>query len=390
MRYILLLICLLPVLLYAQDCQNPQKYQEKMLAADSCIQAGNFSLAYDNYSAARIYCRDSTSVVEEAKAALFQKINNLRAEAVKARSKADILNNTMRINNLRFAQFLNQQVYESYELSRQTAQLADGCNSLPAAAKDELREQTLLSQAFRLEYLSEFDLALVLADSLCTHYPSSRSYDCRSIIYYYLKNWKEAVADADKAIALERMVSLRPKVHTPWNKALALSNLGRYDAALVNLDTAMQLLQEQADEDQYWYDNHLQDEIVTFTGINSVFFFKDEMLRAMRLFKLFNQIYKGPYDARHFSKLRKESFTMSAALLSINYALVHAEAIPEDYVAYLLIGYLWELARYPDAATVNYQKFLEGHQKWRSEKYQAYASGFGTELYRQLSKEYGY
>jgi len=83
MRYFLLLLCLLPALLYAQDCQNPQKYQEKILAADSCIQAGNFRLAYDNYSAAQIYCRDSAGVVEEAKAALFEKINGLRVHAQK-------------------------------------------------------------------------------------------------------------------------------------------------------------------------------------------------------------------------------------------------------------------------------------------------------------------
>ena len=72
----------------AQNCPHLTKYREKIQAADSLIAAGNFSLAYENYSAAQIYCRDSTEVIEEAKAALFQRINKLREEAETAKQEA--------------------------------------------------------------------------------------------------------------------------------------------------------------------------------------------------------------------------------------------------------------------------------------------------------------
>jgi Leucine-rich repeat (LRR) protein len=72
----------------AQNCANPAKYQEKIQAADSLIAAGNFSLAYDNYSAAQFYCRDSAAVVDEAKASLFQRTNRLRDEAETAKQEA--------------------------------------------------------------------------------------------------------------------------------------------------------------------------------------------------------------------------------------------------------------------------------------------------------------
>lgn len=72
----------------AQNCPHLTKYREKIQAADSLIAAGNFSLAYENYSAAQIYCRDSTAMIEEAKAALFQRINKLKEEAETAKQEA--------------------------------------------------------------------------------------------------------------------------------------------------------------------------------------------------------------------------------------------------------------------------------------------------------------
>ena len=87
-KYWIIIALLWPISNYAQDCENPTKYQEKVEAADSLIATGNFSLAYENYSAAQIYCRDSATVVEEAKAVLFRRLNKLREEAETAKQEA--------------------------------------------------------------------------------------------------------------------------------------------------------------------------------------------------------------------------------------------------------------------------------------------------------------
>lgn len=60
-----------------------------MLAADSCIAAGNYSVAYDNYNAAAVYCRTQIEDINAAKDRLFVKINGLREQAETAQQEAE-------------------------------------------------------------------------------------------------------------------------------------------------------------------------------------------------------------------------------------------------------------------------------------------------------------
>ncbi len=72
-----------------QECLNYNKYVEKMAAADSCILAGDYRFAQDNYNAAKVYCLSENENIEKAKENLFQRIDKLRLEAETQKSLAE-------------------------------------------------------------------------------------------------------------------------------------------------------------------------------------------------------------------------------------------------------------------------------------------------------------
>lgn len=74
---------------FSQDCREPIEYLKAMHAADSCVAVGNYSMAQKFYNAAKVYCKDKSSIVEAKKDSLFVLIDGLRAEADNAKKRAD-------------------------------------------------------------------------------------------------------------------------------------------------------------------------------------------------------------------------------------------------------------------------------------------------------------
>ncbi len=66
--------------LSAQDCNLP-KYRQAMSTADSLIAVGDYSAAYDQYNAAKVYCRERSSTIQHAQDSLFKRINILWTKA---------------------------------------------------------------------------------------------------------------------------------------------------------------------------------------------------------------------------------------------------------------------------------------------------------------------
>ncbi|MEO5683302.1 MAG: hypothetical protein ABIQ88_11715 [Chitinophagaceae bacterium] len=387
-----------------------KNFAEAMQQGDTAFSNGQFKTAINKYFAAEAFDPSKKGLVKERVNRVFDNVEMLRREAETARiqaltekdraEKAEqaqasqtkiVLNEKSKLQTLNdFMKYNNRQLFD--EITRNRADLLDlkkRESQLLSKYGDSSEDESyrffslfLLSQYYQNNH--DFQSAFKCADSLCRKYPDSAlSFLGRSVVNYYLGNWENAIVDTDTALLINKYEELIPVLK--WNKALALSNLGKHGESRKLLNEAMELLRTMP-EDETWSDDFVAEDISKATEIYIVFMKRDYQLKTLEIYALVNSLYEGSLAIEKLEQLNRKELNKSILLSVINYTSIHLKALPDQYVGYLVKGYMWELANYPEQAKINYLLFLEQNKKQAAAKYSRYKNNFSSPLYNQLKK----
>ena len=111
---------------------------------------------------------------------------------------------------------------------------------------------------------------------------------------------------------------------------------------------------------------------------------RDYQIKALEIYTTINDVYAGIAPIQKLVNMNKEKLPLNILLTIINYTTIHMQALPNDYIGYLVIGYFWEMAYYPDLSERNYTLFLEKNKKLQTIMYNRYKNMFNSPIYNKL------
>jgi len=405
-QFLFFLLC--TFLIIISNAQS--SYSEAMQQGDEAFNKGQYKTAIDKYLAAEAFDPSKKEIVKERVSKVFEKIETLRKEAESATKKALIekkraedakleqvlqteiairekeklqeLNEYMKYSNRQLFNVIQTDKLDLLDLKlREYNLLTKYQDSL---INNNYRFYSLNSISEYYEYNNKLEDALGWADSLCQEYPDSAlSFLRRSIVNYYIGNWEEALSDVNKSLKLNPDVYMIRGVKL--NEALILCNLGRYEDSRKSLNEAIILLRKMPKEEIEIYEDYfVSKEIVDSTSINSIFMDRDYQIKALEIYTTINDVYAGIAPIQKLVNMNKEKLPLNILLTIINYTTIHMQALPNDYIGYLVIGYFWEMAYYPDLSERNYTLFLEKNKKLQTIMYNRYKNMFNSPIYNKL------
>lgn len=401
----LLIFSLLLILFVTAKAQK--NYAEAIQQGDAAFNTGQYKTAINKYFAAEAFNPDKKNEVKEKVNRVFNRIEALRIEAdstkilalkdkeraLKAEKEQAIQKEMALAQNEKFQtlnslmKYNNKQVFELISLYETTLldlkvreyNLSMQYNSLTDST---YRFFSFYDISTYYERNKKMDDALSWADSMCFLYPDSAlSFQQRGVVNYYRANWTAALLDVDKALSLNPKFYDLPLLN--WDKALILCNLGRYEDSRKYIKIAIGLLAER-DYDESWVDKVVQPDIEVITNIKSIYMSLNEQIKAMDVYATVNNIYAGSASINTLENMATKKLPINILLSIINYATVHLDAIPNDYIGYLVNGYFWEMADYPKLAEKNYRLFLKKNSEQQNKKYNQYKNNFNSPVFNKL------
>ena len=403
-RLIFLIFCM--ILFVATKGQG--NYAEAIKEGDNAFSRQQYKTAINKYFAAEAFDPTKKDEVKVKVNRVFDRIEALRTEADTARvlalkdkeralhaekeqgiqknialkqtEKLQLLNSFMNYNNEQlFSEIQRDKDTILYYALREYHLLAKYHDSL---LDDNYRFNALLRISGYYERNHNLDSAYQWADRMCMLYPGSAvPFLQRSIINYYKGHWKAALADINQSL------QLNPDEYSlgviKLNKALILCNLGRYKDSRNTIQEAIKLLKQMPEKD-VWSDDFVAEEIIEATSIYTIFIYGDFQVKALEIYTTINNIYAGILPIRALENIGKQKLHTSILLSIINYTATHLKAMPNDYIGYLVNGYFWEMAKYPEAAKEDYRIFLKKNKERQNKKYNQYKNMFRSKIYNKL------
>ncbi len=189
---------------------------------------------------------------------------------------------------------------------------------------------------------------------------------------YFLDGQPErSVADLEKTIALN------PNSYFAHvNMGMSLGQLGRYDAAAQEINTASKFYYPKFsdDDDISRLNSELSPEIKRVTGNTALLAMGNAFKDALRLELANLQAYEGsPKLADTLAAAARQHPPLEAYLSAINWAWLHQQRRPQDYGALVGQGALWEQAGYKDVAGRAYTQFIQEHTTRGDARYEQLA-----------------
>lgn len=377
-------------------------YTEAMQQGDTAFKNNQYNTAINKYFAAEAFDPSKKDLVKEKVSQVFIRIETLRNEAEIAKTdalkekerakkaeqkqllqtnKLAVLNEFMLDNNEQLFKVININQFNLLDLKLKEYNLSKKYDS---AFNDSYKFGSFYDISFYFEKIKELDAALIWADSLCEQYPDSAlSFERRSVVNYYLHHWKEALFDVDQSLKLNPAKDLTAVLK--WNRSLILCNLGRHKESHKSLIEAIGLLAKMP-ETETWSDDFVSDDIIAAASIYSIFMSRDAQVTALEIYIIINDMYAGTAPIQKLKNIAREKPATNILLSVINYTSTHLQALPNEYIGYLVNGYFWEMANYPKLSESSYRLFLKKNKKMQNKKYTRYKNNFSSPIYNKIKK----
>jgi len=212
----------------------------------------------------------------------------------------------------------------------------------------------------------------------------------RANFYYSSRKWERALNDVNTYLTKE-WTDTGQYIAISGLKAIAESNLQKpdYDNSVKWSKITIEKLKTFPPDNFGWYDYIFEDSISKTIGLHYLNYTTDEYITTMAIFSNLNHIYDrtAPF-AQDFGIDTIQKIPIIVELLLINYIESHVEAVPNDYIAYLLKGYLWEQSNHLGPAEEAYKEFLKKEKDDPDHRYSIYAEKFNSQLYDEVRKKH--